>query len=94
MTTHTPYTVCVCPYGRRSCPGASPSIAESHDGAVLSAGERRGIVRRVRYTPTTNYILKLVSSSSNVENSLEVRLSLPSAGLAYLNLTSRAGWVA
>ena len=79
MTVPVPCPACVCIFGREHGPGASGRKAESHDVAVLSAADQHGTARRHRATPPTNYILKLVSSSSSTENNANLRLRLGEA---------------
>ena len=74
-----PCPACVCIFGREHGPGASGRKPESHDVAVVSAADQHGTARRHRSYPPTNYILKLVSSSSSAENNPNLRLSLGGA---------------
>ena len=79
MMPAVPCPACVCIFGREHGPGASRRNSESHDVAVVSDREQHGTAPRHRSTTTTNYILKLVSSSSTVKNNTNLRLRLGEA---------------
>jgi len=76
MTVPTPVPVCVCPAADEHGGGHSPGKPKPHDVAVLSAVGQRRTAHDSRTTPLTNYILKLVSSSSRAENKTNLRLRL------------------
>ena len=79
MMVPVPCPACVCTCRRLNCPGGTRRLTESHDVAVVSAAVQHGTARRHRASPPTNYILKLVSSSSSAENNANLRLSLGEA---------------
>jgi len=71
-----PVPVCVCTKRWLDGVGATPSEPKPHDVAVLSPATQPGIGRHDATTPLTNYILKLVSSSSRAQNNTNLRLRL------------------
>ena len=76
MTVPMPVPVCVCPAAVAHGGGHSPAKPKPHDVAVLSPDGQHRTALDFGTTPLTNYILKLVSSSSRAENNTNLRLSL------------------
>lgn len=79
MMPPVPCPACVCIFGREHGPGPSRRSTESHDVTVVSDANQHGTAARHHATPPTNYILKLVSSSSSAENNANLRLRLGEA---------------
>jgi hypothetical protein len=71
-----PVPVCVCTERWFNGVGATPPEPKPQDVAVLFSLTQRWIGRHDATTPLTNYILKLVSSSSRAQNNTNLRLRL------------------